>query len=304
MKGEEKVMTLTYIANQTSYATVKEVLLSHFGISHRLLTKLKRENAIFLNHIPCFVNEKIHKGDRIDICMDTAEENDNIVPTSMPLSILTETEGYLIVNKPAHMPVHPSCYHFTDTLSNGIRFYFDSIGLKKKIRPVNRLDADTTGIVIFAKNEYIQECLIRQMKQNTFQKYYLAITEGFWKMKKGIIDKPIARKEGSIMEREISPLGERAITHYEVLQESLFQDIPISILLCKLETGRTHQIRVHLSSMGHPLLGDSLYGGKTNYITRQALHSYQIEFLDPLTHKTEKIQAPIPEDILYFLQNI
>ena len=299
-----KNMTLIYTVNQSSYTTVKEVLLSHFGISHRLLTKLKRENAILLNHVPCFVNEKICEGDRIEVCMDYVEENDNIIPTSMPLSILKETEGYLIVNKPAHMPVHPSCYHFADTLSNGIRFYFDSIGLKKKIRPVNRLDADTTGIVIFAKNEYVQENFIRQMKQNTFQKYYLAITEGFWEKKKGIVDKPIARKEGSIMEREISPLGESAITHYEVLQEYTLQDMPISILLCKLETGRTHQIRVHLSSMGHPLLGDSLYGGNTNWIGRQALHSYQIEFLDPITHKKEKIQAPIPEDMLYFLQNI
>lgn len=295
-------MTLTYIATQNTYSTVKEVLLSHFGISHRLLTKLKREKAILRNHTSCFVNEPICEGDLIEVCLDYSEENDNIVPTFMPLSILKETEGYLIVNKNAHMPVHPSCYHFSDTLSNGIRFYFDSIGLKKKIRPVNRIDTDTTGIVVFAKNEYIQENFIRQMKQNTFQKHYIAITEGIWEKKKGSIDKPIARKEGSIMEREISPLGEKAITHYEVLRESKIQDTPISILLCKLETGRTHQIRVHVSSMGHPLLGDSLYGGNTNWIKRQALHSYQIEFIDSISHKKEKIQAPIPKDMLYFVQ--
>lgn len=293
-------MILTYKVESNSYSTIKEVLLSHFKISHRLLTKLKQKNAIFLNHTSCYVNEKILKGDIVEVNLNYEEENDNIVPTSIPLSILKENDEYIIIDKPSHMPVHPSCNHYSDTLSNGVRFYFDSINLKKIIRPVNRIDSDTTGIVIFAKNEYIQENFIRQMKQNNFQKYYLAITEGFWDNKKGIIDKPIARKQGSIMEREISPSGEKAITHYEVLQEKIFQSTPISILLCKLETGRTHQIRVHLSSMGHSILGDTLYGSNTNLINRQALHSYIVEFIDPITCEKEKIQAPIPDDMQCF----
>ena len=293
-------MILTYKVESNSYSTIKEVLLSHFKISHRLLTKLKQKNAIFLNHTSCYVNEKILKGDIVEVNLNYEEENDNIVPTSIPLSMLKENDEYIIIDKPSHMPVHPSCNHYSDTLSNGVRFYFDSINLKKIIRPVNRIDSDTTGIVIFAKNEYIQENFIRQMKQNNFQKYYLAITEGFWDNKKGIIDKPIARKQGSIMEREISPSGEKAITHYEVLQEKIFQSTPISILLCKLETGRTHQIRVHLSSMRHSILGDTLYGSNTNLINRQALHSYIVEFIDPITCEKEKIQAPIPDDMQCF----
>lgn len=293
-------MILTYKVKSNSYSTIKEVLLSHFKISHRLLTKLKQKNAIFLNHTSCYVNEKILKGDIVEVNLNYEEENDNIVPTSIPLSMLKENDEYIIIDKPSHMPVHPSCNHYSDTLSNGVRFYFDSINLKKIIRPVNRIDSDTTGIVIFAKNEYIQENFIRQMKQNNFQKYYLAITEGFWDNKKGIIDKPIARKQGSIMEREISPSGEKAITHYEVLQEKIFQSTPISILLCKLETGRTHQIRVHLSSMRHSILGDTLYGSNTNLINRQALHSYIVEFIDPITCEKEKIQAPIPDDMQCF----
>lgn len=293
-------MELIYNVNQTYYSCVKEVLVNYFKISHRLITKLKQENAIFLNNMPCFINEKIYVGDSVKVNLDYEEKNSNIIPTPMPLEILKETNGYIIINKPANMPVHPSCNHYSDTLSNGIRSYYDSIGLKKLIRPVNRIDANTTGIVIFAKNAYIQENFIRQMEKNIFNKYYLAITEGFLENKKGIIDKPISRKPGSIMEREISKNGEKAITYYEVIQESIIKNTKISILLCKLGTGRTHQIRVHLSSMGHPILGDSLYSGNTNLINRQALHSYKTEFLDPITNKKEIIEAPIPNDMKVF----
>ena len=293
-------MELIYNVNQNSYSCVKEVLVSYFKISHRLITKLKQENAIFLNNMPCFINEKIYIGDSVRVNLDYAEKTDNIKPTPMPLEILKETDGYIIINKTANMPVHPSSNHYSDTLSNGIRSYFDSIGLKKLIRPVNRIDTDTTGIVIFAKNAYIQECFIRQMEKNIFKKYYLAVTKGFWENKKGIIDKPISRKLGSIMEREVSENGEKAITYYEVIQESIIKNTKISILLCKLETGRTHQIRVHLSSMGHPILGDSLYSGNSNLINRQALHSYKVDFLDPITNKQEIIEAPIPDDMKIF----
>ncbi len=296
-------MILTYIVNKNSYSTVKEVLISYFKISHRLLAKLKNKNAIFLNNIPCFVNEKIHNGDIINVNLNYNEESENIIPTKFKLDILKENDEYIIVNKPANMPVHPSCYHFSDTLSNAVKFYFDAIGLKKKIRPVNRIDTDTTGIVIFAKNEYIQENFIRQMKQNTFKKYYIAIVEGFLKNKKGSIIKPIARKQGSIMEREISNFGNTAITNYEVKKEIILNDKKISAILCELETGRTHQIRVHFSAIGHPLLGDDLYGGNKDLINRQALHSYKIEFIN-FNNNKEIITAPIPNDILNIIGNI
>ena len=296
-------MILTYIVKENHYNTVKEVLISYFKVSHRLLTKLKNKNAIFLNNIPCFVNEKIHNGDIINVNLNYNEENENIIPTKFKLDILKENDEYLIINKPANMPIHPSCYHFSDTLSNAVKFYFDTIGLKKKIRPVNRIDTDTTGIVIFAKNEYIQENFIRQMKQNTFKKYYITIVEGFLKNKKGCINKPIARKQGSIMEREISNFGDNAITNYEVKKEIILNGKKISVILCELETGRTHQIRVHFSSIGHPLLGDDLYGGNKDLISRQALHSYKIEFIN-FNNNKEIITAPIPNDILNIIGNI
>ena len=173
-------MNLSYIVIDNKYNTVKNVLLSHFYISNRLLTKLKSENAIFLNSIPVFVNVKLNIGDTINVSLDYKEDNSNIVPTKMDLNIIYEDDSLLIINKPAGIPVHPSALHYEDSLSNGIRYYFDSINLKKKIRPVNRIDKDTSGIVIFAKNEYIQEELSKQMKSKQFVKEYIAVVEGLF----------------------------------------------------------------------------------------------------------------------------
>ena len=248
-------MKLKYIiTKQDENKTIKEILFSHFQISHRLLTTLKRENSIFLNDSPTFPNHLVKKSDELLVLFDYEEDNSNIVPKEMKLSIVYEDESYLIVNKPAGIPVHPSILHYEDSLSNGIAFYFNKIGLKKKIRPVNRIDKDTSGLVIFAKNEYVQECFIRQMKTNLFQKVYIAVVQGFIEEKQGTINAPISRKENSIIERCISTSGSPSVTHYKVLEEKFYHDFPISIVECILETGRTHQIRVHLSFIGHRCL--------------------------------------------------
>jgi len=178
----------------------------------------------------------------------------------MDLDILYEDDGMLIVNKPPFIPVHPSMEHYEDSLSNGVKYYFNSINLKRKIRPVNRLDKNTSGIVIFAKNEYIQECLVKQMKSGTYEKIYLALVDGIIDKEKQIIDAPIARKEDSIIERCVSSTGYTAITIIELLKS--FYDY--SLIRCTLKTGRTHQIRVHTSYIGHPILGDDLYGKKSD----------------------------------------
>lgn len=166
--------------------------------------------------------------------------------------------------------------------------------MHRKIRPINRLDRDTTGIVIFAKNEYIQECLVKQMKQGNFYKEYLAILEGTLEKNKGMIDAPIARKDGSIIERCIDKNGAKAITHYEVI------DIKDNLSLVKfvLETGRTHQIRIHSKYIGHPILGDTLYGNETNLISRQALHAHKTSFIHPITKKQIELISPLPKDML------
>ncbi|MFR2534950.1 MAG: RluA family pseudouridine synthase [Clostridia bacterium] len=297
-------MKLTYcIQKKDTYTSVKEVLLSQFKISKRLLTKLKQTQSIYRNDTICTVSQSVTWGDTICVSFEQIEDTENIVPIHMPLSILYEDECYLVINKPAGIPVHPSCYHYEDSLSNGVRYYFDSIGLLKKIRPVNRIDRDTTGLVIFAKNEYVQESLIRQMHNGQFQKEYLTIVEGIFTQKQGSICAPIARKARSIMERQIDASGQQAITHYQVIQESYVQNFPISIVSCQLETGRTHQIRVHMAYCLHPLLGDTLYGLPSPLINRQALHSYKCCFYHPIHHQLVEYTAPIPKDMQCFFNN-
>ena len=173
-------MKLEYRITDNKYENIKQILKQEFNMSERLILRLKTNNKIFLNNIPVSIYTPFSIDDTVSILLDFEENNSNIVPTKMDLQIIYENEYYLVIDKPAGVAIHPSILHFENSLSNGIRYYFDKIGLKKKIRPVNRLDKDTSGIVIFAKNEYIQECLVRQMKQNIFEKEYIAIVEGFF----------------------------------------------------------------------------------------------------------------------------
>lgn len=291
-------MRLAYI-NSSKYSNVKEVLKAEFSMSDRLLLKLKKLDKIYLNGNVTSVNHPVLENNLIECYLDYEEDNSNIVPTEMPLNIIYEDEAYIVVNKPAGIPVHPSMDHYTDSLSNGIAFYFNQIGLKKKIRPVNRLDKDTSGIVIFAKNEYIQECLVRQMKSKEFIKKYIAVVNGNLDNLEGTINAPIARKEGSIIERCVSETGDIAITHYKVLKRKTDFDI----VECILETGRTHQIRVHFAYLGHSLLSDTLYGTSSSLINRQALHAYKVEFTHPLSKKKVKYIATVPEDLNKLMEN-
>lgn len=290
-------MKLSYI-NLNKYFNVKEVLKAEFSMSDRLLLKLKKLDKIYLNGKVTSVNHPIVENDLIECHLDYDENNSNIVPTKIPINIIYEDEAYLVVNKPAGIPVHPSMDHYTDSLANGVIFYFNQIGLKKKIRPVNRLDKDTSGIVIFTKNEYIQECLIKQMKNKQFIKKYIAIVNGNLDNLEGIINAPIARKENSIIERCVSETGDTAITHYKVLKRNDNFDV----IECILETGRTHQIRVHFAYLGHSLLSDTLYGVSSPLINRQALHAYEVEFIHPITKQKVKYIADIPDDFKNILK--
>ena len=286
-------MKLEYLVENNKYKNINEILSLEFKISSRLKNKLIKKNMVFLNENICDTRNNINIGDKLIIDLNYKEDNSNIIPKEMNLDIIYEDNWLLVINKPAGITIHPSILHFDNSLSNGVRFYFDKIGLNKKIRPVNRLDKDTSGLVIFAKCEYIQECLSLQMKEGIFEKEYLCLVSGTFNQKAGTINLPIARKEGSIMERCIDEKGKQAITHYKVLKE--FENY--SLVQCTLETGRTHQIRLHMSSIGHPLLGDTLYGTSSPLISRQALHSYKIKFIHPITKKELELTAKIPQDI-------
>ena len=283
-------MELNYIVKDE--VNIRQVLREKFGISERLLTKLKKSKKIFLNDSnKIYMDMYVKPNDKISVNLDFDEDNSNIIPVKMDLKILYEDESIIIVDKPANMPVHPSLNHYEDSLSNGIKYYFNALGLKRKIRPINRLDKNTSGIVIFAKNEYIQDRL------NKYHKEYLAIVVGKL-LGSGIIDKPIARKEDSIIERCIDSNGEKSITEYEVIQNFKVNNANLSLVKCILHTGRTHQIRVHMKSIGHPILGDTLYGNYSELINRQALHAYKICFIHPITKKEIEITSSIPNDML------
>ncbi len=287
-------MILLYtVKDNDNYINLKQILKEEFFISERLLLKLKNNKQFFINNQNVYVSAPVHANDIVKVDLDFEETSDNIVSTFIELNILYEDDAFLVLNKPAGIAIHPSHSHFDTSLSNGVKFYFDKINLKRKIRPVNRLDKDTSGAVIFAKNEYIQECLTRQMKKNIFKKEYIALLEGKVKDSKATINLPIAREKDSIIKRCVRDDGDTAVSHYEVLNYyDCFSEVKFII-----ETGRTHQIRVHASYIGHPVLGDTLYGTSSPLISRQALHSYKVSFIHPITRKPLEIVAPLFKDM-------
>lgn len=291
-------MELKYIIKENDKnKTINEILLTKLSLSTRLLTKLIKNKNIYINGNIIDTRNTVTSRDIILLDFNYKEDNSNVVPTKMNLDIIYEDEWLLVVNKPAGIPIHPSRLHYEDSLSNGIKYYFDSINLKKKIRPVNRLDLNTSGLVIFSKCEYIQEEFSKQMANGIFKKEYLCIVEGLLNKKNDIIDLPIAKKQGSIIERCIDKTGQKSITHYEVLQE--FENY--SLVQCKLETGRTHQIRVHMRAINHPIIGDTLYGNISTAIDRQALHSHKIECIHPVSKEFLNFIAKLPKDMENFI---
>ncbi len=289
----------TNVTGQDCSKTVKQLLKSKLHLSERLIKKLKYSGGILLDSVPVHVNAKPSEGDILEVLIESDEQNEDVIPEKMGLDIIYEDDCLIAVNKPPDMVVHPTFRHFTGTAANGLMYYFQERGIRTLIRPVSRLDRDTSGVIVFAMNSYIQDSLIRQMRSKAYIKEYIGIVHGNLPVPKGSVDLPIKRLPGSIMLRHVSADGAPSVTHYEVLEQ--FDNA--SYLKFRLETGRTHQIRVHCQAIGHPLLGDTLYhlsGFEENHkglISRQALHSIRTVLNHPLSGEKIVLEASIPKDI-------
>ena len=283
--------------------------LKNKGYSHPMLVHLKKtERGIVLNGEWSYVYIELKKGDVLDINLLENESSENIPLTPIAYEdfmkmVIYEDEDILVMNKPAGLPVHPSMGHHEDTLANYCAYYFHELRQSEGgfiFRCVNRLDRDTSGLVLIAKNMFSSARLSEQQLNREIHRTYMAIATGITP-ENSTINLPIARKEASVIERCIDmERGEHAITHYTRLDTK--QDY--SLLQIQLETGRTHQIRVHMKAIGHPLPGDFLYNPDYTNIKRQALHSYQLEFSHPVTNQTLFFTQNPPEDFFFLPWNI
>ena len=264
------------------------------GFSRHILSSMKADKeALTRNGQRIGGREQLLAGDHFRVRLLETVDSDGIVPVSMPLSILYEDEDILVINKPADMPVHPSIGNYTNTLANGVAAYLDAKDEHSPFRCINRLDRDTSGALILAKNAFSAAVLSTQMRNRQIRRTYLAVVEGITPPN-GTIFAPISRVDDSVIERHVDFLrGEPAVTHYERLEVKNEH----SLLEIHLETGRTHQIRVHMGYIGHPLPADYLYHPVYDCFKRQPLHSLQLEFRHPVTDKPMCLLAPVSEDM-------
>jgi len=270
---------------------IKNILKYELGVSGSLLTKLKKyPEGIMVNDRPVYANVVVNVGDRIKITIKDSPSV-NIVGSDIKLEIIYEDEDILVVNKPRSMPTHPSQNHHNDTLVNAVAYQCPDIAF----RVITRLDRDTSGVVLIAKNKLSAAILSKSMKNGEIYKKYCAVCHGCPSKEKGIIEEPIARKQGSLILREVNPLGKKAITQYEVLGS----ENGLSFIALRPLTGRTHQLRVHLSHLGVPIYGDDMYGSPC-MDEKFRLHCKSISFIHPVSRIQLCFDAPIPQDMLKF----
>ena len=275
-------------------------------ISRSYLQKLLKEKHITVNEKEIKANYKVQEGDTISVSVPEPEEPD-ILPEEIPLDILYEDDSLMVVNKPKNMVVHPSAGHFSGTLVNAVLFHCKGnlSGINGIIRPgiVHRIDKDTTGALLICKTDSCHRILAEQLKVHSITRKYRAVVQGNLKDDEGTIEGPIGRHATDRKKMAINyKNGKEAVTHYRVLER--FGNA--TYIECQLETGRTHQIRVHMASIGHPLLGDTTYGSVKNpyHLQGQALHAMVLGFLHPVTNMYMEFTAPLPEYFLKLLEKL
>ncbi|MDD3429471.1 MAG: RluA family pseudouridine synthase [Oscillospiraceae bacterium] len=269
---------------------IKEFLRRQ-SVSVSLVKQAKNcPNGIKLNGQKAITIDKVHTGDRVEIILPP-DDDGNVIAAQIPLQIVYESDYAMVLEKPANMPVHPSRLHLTDTLANGFCALMQQRGEQALFRAVNRLDRNTSGLVLCAMNAYAAPILAKSV-----QKKYTAIVEGDMPLGEGTIEAPIARQEESIITRCVDAKGQYACTKYRVLACGG----GYSKVECTPVTGRTHQIRVHMASLGHPLAGDDLYGGHLTHIKRHALHCTALQFIHPVTKQLLQFESTFPADMEIF----
>ena len=284
--------------------------LCHHGYSRHIRTWLKQHpGSVRLNGEEALFYFPLKNGDLLEISLEEEHPSENIVPVDLPIHIIYEDEDLMVIDKPADMPVHPSIGNYENTLANAAAWYFHRQDIPFVFRCINRLDRDTTGLLILAKHMLSGAILSDQMKTRAIHRTYLAITEGKTDPA-GTIDSPIGRTDQSLILRQVDhENGDSACTHYlqKCWHPKTFypETLPVpqdglSLVQLQLETGRTHQIRVHMTSIGHPLIGDTLYNPETALMNRQALHSYRLAFTHPVTGVSLEFTSPLPEDMVEF----
>lgn len=269
--------------------TLKSEMLNNMNISVRMLCNLKKEKSVTVNSRYVPMHTEVFKGDVIKITLP--EESNEYASQKMELEVLYEDCDLVVVEKPFGMVVHPTRNHLENTMLNGIKNYFEENQIKSKVRFVNRLDRDTSGILIVAKNAYAHSVLTKDTSMWDMYKKYIAIVEG--KLDEcGTVNLPIIKSEDGIR-RIVDERGQNSVTHYK----SINRNERATFIELELETGRTHQIRVHMAALGHPLYGDELYGGNTEFIDRQALHCIELGFYSPRLEKEINVKTKLHDDI-------
>lgn len=275
------------------------ILLHKFHFSLRLLQRLKQGERVWVNGVFTYLTARGKEGETLSIQLNTDEEA-NIPGEDLPLDILYEDEYLLAVNKPVGQVVHPTHRYLTNTLGNAVIGYWQRKGEHRLYRPIHRIDRNTSGVVIIAKNQFAHQQLSWQLERGQIHKRYFGFVEGVVSENEGTIDDPIGFAPDSFIKRQVHPDGMPSRTLFRVLHR-----YPNATFLeFILETGRTHQIRVHCEGFGHPLLGDDLYGGDTTLLTHQALHSSIYAFQHPVTGLPLVVRAPFPEDLMELIKKL
>lgn len=271
---------------------VKDIVYGRLNLSRGLLRRMKRGGGIYLNGQRDYLSRRVMTGDQIQIIF--FDEDTSMEPQEIPLNIVYEDEYLLIINKPAGMAVHPTGSYQTDTLANAIAHYWTTIELRTKVRLVHRIDKDTSGLILVAKEPYTLQRLLLQLRRQELIREYLAIVAGKPEVKAGVITASIGRSLDHGVKRAVTDEGKEARTSYQVIAGNS----QASLVRARLESGRTHQIRVHFSDLGHPLLGDPLYNKAIPEIQGQALHAWRLEFTHPRSGQRHQVTCPLPKEIL------